>query len=679
MRRFRVLALGAFGALSIPVIVAACADDSSTATATSPTIPTGTPTTTATGPATPTPLPVVPDSGKSIFPGYGTAALDSTTTKATCSATPNPGIVPLDGGSVAASCPDVAPAGGAFDWRDSVMYFTFVDRFYNGNPANDQSLLEGADEPGDWQGGDWAGVTKRIEDGYFRALGVNTLWVTVPFDNPDSYASPKDPAAPLTSGGAHTFTGYHGYWPLDQWPEGGTKRTEPRFGTEQELVQLVQVAHANGIKVLFDYAMVHVHISSPLWTEHAPVVTQGTLQKDAKGLILDATGKPAWFWPNLALDKNLAPLTSPADGGAPLSCECGTAWCSYDILPNNPTVNQRCWFTGYLPHWNYTVPEALAYSLDSAVRLVRDTGVDGFRLDAVKHIPPAWYKGLRERLTAELAKTGSPQRFYLVGETYDFGNRDYIKSFIDPKTSLDGQFDFPYRAKVVSAMLARSAADPSDIQDMRSLATFLTANDTFYGCDAVMSPFLGNHDIGRVIHVAEDPPKWNEYSNGGDYAWQSPPAVPVAVAPFERLAAAFTLLFTGPGAPLIYYGDEFALPGGGDPDNRRMLFDKNGNVTLTENQVALYNRVRALTAIRAAHPALRHGVRKTLEAGADLWAFSMTSKEETVYVVVNRSDAPLSTCTLPEGNLRELVGNVTLAGPGVTIPARQARIFVATP
>jgi glycosidase len=110
-----------------------------------------------------------------------------------------------------------------------------------------------------------------------------------------------------------------------------------------------------------------------------------------------------------------------------------------------------------------------------------------------------------------------------------------------------------------------------------------------------------------------------------------------------------------------------------------MLFDQNGNVSLTQNQVALYNRVRALTAIRAAHPALRHGVRKTLEAGADLWAFSMTSKEETVYVVVNRSDAPLSTCTLPAGNLHELVGNVTLAGPGVTIPARQARIFVAAP
>ena len=79
-------------------------------------------------------------------------------------------------------------------------------------------------------------------------------------------------------------------------------------------------------------------------------------------------------------------------------------------------------------------------------------GIDGFRLDAVKHIETSWLTDLRARVNAEVAWD---QHFYMVGETFD-GNRDLIKSYVNPDTMLDGQFDFPLRGQVLSRH--RSAA-----------------------------------------------------------------------------------------------------------------------------------------------------------------------------------------------------------------------------
>ncbi len=68
----------------------------------------------------------------------------------------------------------------------------------------------------------------------------------------------------------------------------------------------------------------------------------------------------------------------------------------------------------------------------------------------------------------------------MVGETYDFGNRDLLKQYIDPATKLDGQFDFPLRRLLVEATLLRTTK-------MSDLASFMDGNDYFYGANAVMS------------------------------------------------------------------------------------------------------------------------------------------------------------------------------------------------
>src|SRR5439155_26493664 len=140
---------------------------------------------------------------------------------------------------------------------------------------------------------------------------------------------------------------------------------------------------------------------------------------------------------------------------------------------------------------------------------------------------------------------------YIVGETYDFGNQAFIKSFIDPSTMLDGQFDFPLRRVLLQTTLR--GAEP-----MSNLSSFMDGNDGYYGAGAVMSTWIGNHDLGRVIHMAERPPRWDQYDNGSNCSWSGPATVS-GREPYERLGVAFGVLYTSRGAPLLYYGDEIGM------------------------------------------------------------------------------------------------------------------------
>jgi glycosidase len=141
------------------------------------------------------------------------------------------------------------------------------------------------------------------------------------------------------------------------------------------------------------------------------------------------------------------------------------------------------------------------------------------------------------------------------------------------------------------------------------------------------------------------------------------------------MANAFAVILTNKGAPLIYYGDEIGQPGAGDPDNRRMMQWSNYSAA----QQGLHDRIKALAAIRAAHPAMRRGTRTTVEVTEDLWVYSLATmpgdpSPDTVYVAINRSDDDLTTTALPAG-LTELITNMPEGASPVTIPARQTRVF----
>lgn len=496
---------------------------------------------------------------------------------------------------------DHCPARAPIDWRDAVMYFVMIDRFANGDPAND-APVGGVEQPGNYLGGDFAGVTKKIEEGYFTDLGINTLWITSPIDNADN-------ANPGSDG--HAYSGYHGYWPKD------LTQPESKLGTEAELEKLVATAHAHGLQVLIDYVMNHVHSASPIYAQH-----------------------PDWFWPN--------------DNGFGGNCVCGSG-CSWD------NDRLKCWFDPFLPDFNFQNSDARRYSVENAISWAKRIGIDGFRLDAVKHIETSWLTDLRARISAEVAWD---QKFYMVGETFD-GSRDLIKSYVNPDTMLDGQFDFPLRGSVLSNILRRDGS-------MTDLAGFLASNAGFYGTGSVMSTFLGNHDVPRTIGIADDSPMFGAWDGGKDRAWTNQPSAPGNKSPYERLTVAYALLYTLPGIPMIYYGDEVGMPGAGDPDNRRFM----QWTGYTANQTFLKDRLAGLAKARAQHPALRRGSYAQLGAGTDVLVYTMSTPGDTVFVALNRGDAPQSAINLPAGNYTDAVTGEAVHAP-LTLPARTGLVLVA--
>jgi len=473
------------------------------------------------------------------------------------------------------------------DWRDGIMYFLLIDRFADGDVSNDITVA-GAEYPGQYQGGDLAGITQKIDAGYFTDLGINVIWITSPLDNTHASFPGSD---------GHKYSGYHGYWPKDE------AQIDSHYGTEADLKTMVDHAHAKGIQVLLDYVMNHVTTDSPTYIQN-----------------------PGWFWPN--------------DNGQGGNCVCGQGC---------PVFNTVCWFDTFLPTFNMLNSDARKWSVDNAVMWAKRIGIDGFRLDAVKQVETVWFTDMRARANGELAWD---QPFYMVGETFD-GNRDLIKSYVDPTTKLDGQFDFPLRGQMLATVLHRSG-------QMSDLVGFLDSNDGYYGAGAVMSTFLGNHDVPRAIEHALDQPLFDPWDGGKSDAWSNQPLLPTTSSPFQRLFVAYTLLFTMPGLPMIYYGDEYGMAGAGDPDNRHFM----QWAGYTADQTKLHDELAALAKMRTAHAATRRGTRTTLSVGTDTFVYKMATTGDTVFVAVNRGDTAQPANGLPAGTYDDLLG-----GPQVTAPA----------
>jgi hypothetical protein len=131
--------------------------------------------------------------------------------------------------------------------------------------------------------------------------------------------------------------------------------------------------------------------------------------------------------------------------------------------------------------------------------------------------------------------------------------------------------------------------------NLRELDHVLSNTFTFYGPDAIMSPFFGNHDLPRFISTAA--------GDRTDDGWSAPPGPPNSDLPYSKLKLAFTLLFTIPGAPMFYYGDEIGMPGAADPDNRRMM----RFTGLSSREQGVLDHVRKLGPARRGDDALRHG------------------------------------------------------------------------
>ncbi len=267
----------------------------------------------------------------------------------------------------------------SFIWQDAIIYSLMIDRFVNGNPGNDDPV----DQPQlDWRanffGGDFAGVTQKIESGYFDSLGINTLWISPVNKTTDkAYREYPEPH--------RYYTGYHGYWPIS--PD----ETEPRFGSLEEFKQLVNTAHRHGITVLLDFVSNHVHIEHEYFRQHRDWFGSYDLPDGRKNIRL---------WDEFRL---------------------------------------TTWFDTFLASFDYVnSPEAVDAMTDNAVWWLKETDIDGFRHDATKHIPYSFWRELTRKIKTEVAPSRGTD-IYQIGET--FGGDDLIKSFVN-NGMLTSQFNF---------------------------------------------------------------------------------------------------------------------------------------------------------------------------------------------------------------------------------------------
>lgn len=425
-----------------------------------------------------------------------------------------------------------------------------------------------------------------------------------------------NPSGPWGAKCGATFSGYHGYWPSD------AVGLEEHFGDDDLLHALVREAHARDMRVLVDWVGNHVH------EDHAYAVDH-----------------PDWF-----NDRAL--------------CVDGNNW---DSKP------ETCWFDPFLPDLDYTQIAPLQQQIDDAIDLAIRYDLDGYRVDAVKHMPRHVYADLQARIDDDIEHrdSGGTFDFYTVGETFD-GDRGRIASYTGDAL-LDGQFDFPLYFTLRAAFIDHSAS----LVDLQ--ASYQSSANAFSG--RTMSTFLGNHDVPRFITVAHE----GDHGVCADADHLNPPAGPPEQdLPHQKLRLAWTWLLTHPGVPLVYYGDEIGLPGHNDPDNRQpMRFDG----TLSAREAATRAHVRALARARRDHPALSGGDERGWWEEADVFAWSRVSGGDAMIAVVNRSGTDrtlengLSWAGLPAGGVwRDVLTGQTISPSGdrltIVVPAHGSGVWV---
>ena len=278
------------------------------------------------------------------------------------------------------------------DWHSATMYFLMVDRFVNGNPDNDEPVDDPRILPqANHFGGDLDGVVDVVESGYFRDLGMNTVWISPITANAEgAWGYWQDSArTDVTS----RFSGYHGYWPVS------CTEVDRRLGSRESLTQLTDRAHAADMNVVLDYVANHVHEDHPLMEVH-----------------------PDWT----------TDLYLP-DGS--LNTE---RWDDHRLTT---------WFDTFMPTLDLERPEVAEAMSDSATWWAYHSGIDGFRHDATKHISEVFWRKLTAKLKAAHAETGT--RLFQIGETY--GSPDLIGSYLS-SGMLDAQFDFNLYDKAVGAI-----------------------------------------------------------------------------------------------------------------------------------------------------------------------------------------------------------------------------------
>lgn len=287
-----------------------------------------------------------------------------------------------------------------FFWEAANIYFLLTDRFHNANPANDinfqrndsTGLLRG------FMGGDIQGITEKVASGYFTDLGINAIWLTPVVEQIHG----------STDEGTGNTYGYHGYWAKD-WTA-----MDPNFGTMGDLRELVDTAHAKGIRILLDVVLNHtgpVTPKDPVWPKEW-VITGPTCEYTNYGNTTNCT-----------LVENLPDIDTRTDRDVALPDALLAKWKAEGRLSEElEELEQFFERTGY--------PRAPKYYLIKWITdYIHEFGIDGFRVDTVKHVNEDVWEALYKEAgyAFDTWKGKHPEAvlddtpFYMMGEVYNYG------------------------------------------------------------------------------------------------------------------------------------------------------------------------------------------------------------------------------------------------------------------
>lgn len=470
----------------------------------------------------------------------------------------------------------------AQDFKKQVIYQIVTDRFVDGdtsnnNPSQSSGLYDSTKT--NWQlywGGDLAGIQQKMS--YLKGLGVTALWISPPVDNLNLN---------IPDGSGNPTAAYHGYQARD------FKRIEEHFGdvnnTWTAFDNLVSAAHSNGIKIIVDFAPNHTNNNSA--GEFGSLYDNGTF---------------------------LAAYNNDPNG-------------YFHHNPNISDFNDRYQLQYYtlfsLSDLNQENSSVDSY-LKAALQQLQQHNVDGFRIDAVKHVTWGW-----EYSMANSAFTFGPSFFY--GEWFLGGTSDplYHDAYKFANNSGISLLDFSVETAIRDVFANNNGFSELDNTLTTENANFNWQNDQV--------TFFDSHDVPRFLSVNNNTNRVNE-------------------------ATAF--LLTCRGIPVIYYGDEQYLHndtnGGGDPYNR--LWMSSFSTTTTA-----YKLISQLGALRQSNDGLAYGGFQQRWINSDVYIYERKFFNDIVLVAINKNDTTSYSITglntaLPAGNYSDYLAGL-LGGFGITV------------
>lgn len=509
-------------------------------------------------------------------------------------------------------------------WSEDVIYFVMTDRFRDADTANnipkdsDPKLYDPTQENINlYHGGDLRGLEKAIKTGYFNDLGVTALWLTPVLKN--VWRSGYD------LGGWKS--GYHGYWTQD-WLDidphlvsreslDGKPYSDDANGRMEHYRDFVKLAHSKGIKVIQDVVLNHAGPVFYYDADNDGVFDEGEKDEWVQPFKRDgyhASAKwadvPRWNVAKVQPDgpRELLGKTIETRGSLARLESYGRKGFSPDSLGKTDGEEVACDFFSLRDFWTDPKGEHFDALVDEFVTIydfyLGHVGVDGLRIDTIKHVHHEFWDAFTERLRSRLGAKAADK--LLFGEIYD-GNPEILGRYTwrsdwpaSKEPGLDGVLDFQFCFSAREYLRHPDGQYGSPAALEKALLT-RTSNDS--KGRPVYNPNPGPDGLNaqqKIITFIENHDGLNRFR--------------VAGVSERRNRLAQGLVLTLPGIPCIYYGTENATPDpegkmGEDGETGRFTFFQSHGATAIDEvkQSASFKEISALTSLREKLPVLRTG------------------------------------------------------------------------